>query len=116
VRILDLRALAEHGRDIDRFGSTGARHLTAAQIPGAGVLGIVELAPGGGLGRHAAVVTQLFVVVAGEGWVTGADGPRVPVSAGDGVLWETGEEHESGTNTGLTAVVLEAPGLTVPSL
>jgi hypothetical protein len=32
------------------------------------------------------------------------------------VLWETGEEHESGTNTGLTAVVLEAPGLTVPSL
>jgi hypothetical protein len=28
---------------------------------------------------------------------------------GDGVLWEPGEEHESGTTDGMVAVVVQTP-------
>ena len=66
------------------------------------------------MGRHTGRVAQAFVVVQGEGWVSGADGERRPVTAGTAVFWDAGEEHESGTDSGLTAIVVEAERL-VPS-
>lgn len=73
----------------------------------------IEVAAGGVVGRHPAVVAQLFVVVRGSGWVSGANGEREPVEAGDAVLWEQGEDHESGSETGMTALVIEAESLDV---
>ena len=73
---------------------------------------VAILAPDGLIGRHAAAVTQLFVVVEGSGWVAGADAERVEVAAGDAVLWDSGEEHEAGTDAGLVALVVESNALT----
>jgi quercetin dioxygenase-like cupin family protein len=72
---------------------------------------VIEIGPGGVVGQHPAVVAQLFVVVRGSGWVSGRDGEREPVSAGEAVLWEQGEEHESGSDEGMSALVLEAESL-----
>ncbi len=72
---------------------------------------VIEIEPGGVVGRHPAVVPQLFVVVSGSGWVSGSDGEREPVEAGGAVLWEQGEEHESGSEEGMTALVIEAGSL-----
>jgi quercetin dioxygenase-like cupin family protein len=69
---------------------------------------VIEIGPGGVVGRHPAVVAQLFTVVRGAGWVSGADGLRKVISAGEAVLWEQGEEHESGSDEGMTALVVEA--------
>jgi quercetin dioxygenase-like cupin family protein len=69
---------------------------------------VIEIGPGGVVGRHPAVVAQLFVVVRGTGWVSGADGLRIQISAGEAVFWEPGEEHESGSDEGMTALVVEA--------
>jgi quercetin dioxygenase-like cupin family protein len=69
---------------------------------------VIEIGPGGVVGRHPAVVAQLFVVVRGTGWVSGADGLRIQISAGEAVLWEPAEEHESGSDEGMTALVVEA--------
>ena len=69
---------------------------------------VIEIAPGGVVGRHPAVVAQLFVVVRGSGWVSGGDGEREPIMVGEAVLWEQGEEHESGSDSGMTAFVVEA--------
>jgi quercetin dioxygenase-like cupin family protein len=74
---------------------------------------VIEIAPGGLVARHPAVVPQLFVVARGSGWVSGADGEREPIRAGEAVLWERGEEHESGSDTGMTALVVEAESLAV---
>ncbi|WP_043464835.1 cupin domain-containing protein [Kitasatospora sp. MBT66] len=96
---------------VDRFDSTGA---TATRVAaGAGSVHVTCLAveAGGTIGTHPAPVDQLFLVIAGEGWVAGPDGHRVPVTAGDGVRWSPGEEHTSGTDHGLTALALEGPGL-----
>jgi quercetin dioxygenase-like cupin family protein len=74
---------------------------------------VIEIAPGGVVARHPAVVPQLYVVVRGSGWVSGAAGEHQPIEAGEAVLWEQGEEHESGSETGMTAVVIEAESMDV---
>ncbi|MER6395354.1 cupin domain-containing protein [Kitasatospora sp. NPDC001603] len=96
---------------VDRYDSLGA---TATPVAAGGEtvnLTCLVIEPGGTIGAHPAPVGQLFLVIAGDGWVAGADGQRVPVSAGDGVRWEPGEEHASGTATGLTALAVEGPSL-----
>jgi quercetin dioxygenase-like cupin family protein len=72
---------------------------------------VIEIAPGGVVARHPTVVPQLFVVVSGSGWVSGADGEREAIRAGKAVLWVQGEEHESGSDEGMTALVVEAESL-----
>jgi hypothetical protein len=52
-------------------------------------------------------------VVTGEGWVSGPDGNRIPITVGRAAFWGRGEEHEAGTDLGLTAVVLEGEDLSV---
>ena len=92
---------------IERYGSAGARATRVAAGNGEMQLTCLALAAGGVLGTHPAAATQLFLVVSGEGWVAGPDGQRVPVSAGWGVRWAAGEEHTSGTETGLVALAVE---------
>jgi quercetin dioxygenase-like cupin family protein len=92
-------------REIDRFGSTAARVRRLA--PEAHVV-VIEMGPRGTVGKHPAAAQQLFAVVRGSGWVAGADGVRHELRAGEAVLWDAGEEHESGSDLGLTALVVEA--------
>ena len=61
------------------------------------------------LPRHRATGPQLFAVVEGSGWVSGGGGGKVRVKAGQAAYWESGEEHESGTDRGMTAIVVECP-------
>jgi quercetin dioxygenase-like cupin family protein len=72
---------------------------------------VIEVGPGGVVGRHPAGVAQLFVVVSGSGWVSGADGERETIRSGEAVLWERGEEHESGSEEGMTVLAVEAETL-----
>ncbi len=105
VQILDLDAT--DGRAIDRFESQNARHQGVARLEGRGGVSLISLGASGVVGRHPAVVDQLFCVVDGQGWVSGADGSRVPVRAGQAVHWAAGEVHESGSESGMTALVVE---------
>ena len=66
-----------------------------------------HIGAGGFIPRHPAVGQQLFVVVAGEGWVSGEGGGKAPIKAGQAAFWEDGEPHESGTDTGMTVIVVE---------
>jgi quercetin dioxygenase-like cupin family protein len=113
VRVLDFdagRAFAISG-----FGSRSARASPLTLPDGDAHVVCLRIGAGGVLGRHPASVAQIFVVVEGEGWVSGTDGRRVAVTAGKAVYWEAGEEHESGTDSGMTAIVVEAERL-IPHL
>jgi mannose-6-phosphate isomerase-like protein (cupin superfamily) len=92
---------------IDRFGSHAASVNHLARVDGPGAVVAIRLGPGGKIGRHPAVRTQLFVVVDGAGLVSGDDGAQVAITAGQAALWEAGERHESFTATGMTAIVIE---------
>ncbi|MGF1431520.1 cupin domain-containing protein [Kitasatospora sp. LaBMicrA B282] len=98
---------------ITRYGSTGAAATPLAGGTGSYHLTCLSLGPGGTIGAHPAPIEQLFLVISGEGWIIGPDGIRLTISAGTAVLWSAGEEHTSGTDTHLTALALEGPGLGV---
>jgi quercetin dioxygenase-like cupin family protein len=108
-----VRFAAEDARPIADHGSTGFSISPLATSPGASFQAIVRLEPGGRIGRHPAVVRQLLAVVAGNGLVSGSDGVEHEVAIGEAAVWEPGEEHETRTDSGLTAVVIEADGLEI---
>ena len=95
-------------REVTAPGSTSAR---VRRLSAEAHTVVIEIAPGGVVARHPAVVTQLFVVVHGSGWVSGATAEREAIQAGEAVLWDQGEEHESGSDEGMTALVVEAKSL-----
>ncbi len=68
---------------------------------------VMHVPPGGLIARHPAAGPQMLAVVAGAGWVAGDDGRRRSVGAGYGAVWDTGEEHETGSESGMTAVCIE---------
>jgi len=95
------RAITEHD-------SRGATIAGVARASGEVGVALLRLDPGGVLGLHPAVGAQLFLVVAGEGRVRGADEEPQPITVGTAALWEDGELHETTSETGLTAVIVEA--------
>ena len=68
---------------------------------------LIRIPPGGTIGRHPASASQLFAVVTGSAWVSGADGVGHTIEAGYGAVWEAGEDHEARSPHGATAVCIE---------
>jgi quercetin dioxygenase-like cupin family protein len=100
---------ADLGRRITRFGSdfviSRLFHSPDLHVE------CMSLGPGGLIGMHRASTAQLLAVVEGEGWIRGEDGPKTSISAGGAVFWEQGEMHETGTDSGLVAIVVETAAL-----
>lgn len=103
---------AERGRELDGFGSAAFRLAPIAGLDD-GRVACVHLGAGGRIGRHEAAGPQVLAVVAGSGTVSGADGVELPVAAGLAAVWEEGEEHETRSDGGLTAIVIEGVRLDV---
>jgi quercetin dioxygenase-like cupin family protein len=72
---------------------------------------IFRLEAGGCIRRHPATVPQILAVFEGSGRVSAAGGEFEPIRAGEAVFWAEGEEHEMVSDEGMTALVLESPGL-----
>jgi quercetin dioxygenase-like cupin family protein len=98
-------------RPITDHGSTGATVTPLARSATVSTVRI-ELEAGGLLGMHVAPVGQLFLVVEGSGWTRTPDTPAQPIEVGTVVYWSPGELHETGTETGLAAIIVEGEGLT----
>ena len=98
-------------RLISAHGSIGLHATRIASGDGGVAVTCLAVRPGGTIGAHPATGDQLFLVIAGSGWVAGADGIRRPIQAGQGARWAAGEVHTSGTDTSLTALVVEGPSL-----
>jgi quercetin dioxygenase-like cupin family protein len=71
----------------------------------------MRLAAGGLIGLHQASCPQLLAIVEGEGWFRGKDEPRTYIRAGEAIFWDAGEWHETGSDVGLVALVIESPHL-----
>ena len=71
---------------------------------------IFRVAPGGRLVRHPATFPQILAVLEGSGEVSGADGVVEPIAAGE-AFWHEGEEHETKSEVGLTALIIEGESL-----
>jgi len=74
-------------------------------------IGCMYLQEDGIIGYHEAAVPQLFLVMSGEGWVVGNEGIKRRIIQGEAAFWERGEGHETTTETGLAAIVIESEEL-----
>jgi quercetin dioxygenase-like cupin family protein len=72
---------------------------------------VFRVAPGGRIARHPATYAQILAVLDGSGKVSGAGGVDEQIAAGEAVFWPAGEEHDTKTDTGLTALIIEGDGL-----
>jgi quercetin dioxygenase-like cupin family protein len=108
---MEIRPLDEcPSRALSEFGSSGAVISFVAGCENASIVRM-ELGPGGCVGSHVAPTEQLFIVLAGAGRVRSGDAAPNAVRAGDVVSWTAGEAHETTTDSGLVALVVESPGL-----
>jgi len=100
------------GRPIDQFDSVAAVISPIQRMSGQVQIGCMHIGPGGTVGYHQAVPKQLFLVVQGDGWVRSSDQPEpLAIHAGQAAFWESGEWHASGSDSGMTAIVIESETL-----
>lgn len=64
------------------------------------------------IGYHQATAPQLLLVLNGEGYVRDEANIYYAVQPGDAVFWKKGEYHETKTDIGMTAIVIESENLT----
>jgi quercetin dioxygenase-like cupin family protein len=69
--------------------------------------------PGGEIGPHEAGFGQLLLALAGDGWVAGGDGERLPLAEGEAAFIRRGEIHSKGSETGMTALMVQVRDLTL---
>lgn len=97
---------------ISAYESQGAYALSLGDGRGEGHVYRIRIEPGGAIGPHAAGFGQLFLVVGGSGWISGGDAVRYPLAAGQGAWIARGEVHAKGSDTGLTAIMVQLTELT----
>ncbi|MGC3791260.1 cupin domain-containing protein [Priestia aryabhattai] len=101
----------EHGKKIEKYQSHLATYVKITQTNKAAKIGYMYIEGEGTVGYHEAPITQLFIVVEGEGWVTGEDQKRISIKSGEVALWEKGEWHMSGSEEGMAAIVIQSEAL-----
>lgn len=104
----------EIGKRISKFNSDFIISRII-QTEKAAHIGCMYLKEKGIMGYHQAVVPQILLIMAGEGYVRGEKNEYFKVEAGDAVFWEKDEWHETKTTNGLTAIVIESEELTPSS-
>ncbi len=101
----------EHSKKVEKYQSHLATYVKMARTNEAATIGYMYIEGEGTIGHHQAPISQLFIVVEGEGWVTGENQKRISIKRGEAVLWEKGEWHTSGSETGMTAIVIQSEEL-----
>jgi quercetin dioxygenase-like cupin family protein len=104
----------ESAEPIERFESRRAWSRRLGDGQGEAHVYAIHFDAGGEIGPHEAGFDQLFVVVRGSGWGSGADGVRVPLREGQSALFRRGELHAKGSEVGMTALMIQVSDLTVP--
>ena len=105
VKIIDCSE--ERAEPIERFESVGASSVRLGDGHGEAHVYCIRFEPGGKIGQHPTGFGQLFLVVDGAGWVSGQDGVRVELAAGQGAYFPRGELHAKGSDVGMTAIMIQ---------
>jgi quercetin dioxygenase-like cupin family protein len=102
----------EHAVPITAYHSRVASSQPLGDGHGEAHVHAVHFGPGGYIGPHPAGFGQLFCAMAGVGWVAGADGVRHELRTGQAAIFARGELHSKGSDTGLTALIVQIADLT----
>ena len=111
---------ARAGDEGKLYGSIGAGDVVEAvkKFTGVGLDRevIVLPEPVREIGLHEASFDQLFVVVTGEGWASDGANTRFTLAPQTGVFIRKGESHAKGSESGLTALIVQGEKLVLDAL
>lgn len=99
-----------HGKNISQFNSKFIMSRIINTDASASI-GCMYLEENGIIGYHQAVVPQLLLILDGEGYVRNEQEQYFKVQTGDAIFWEKDEWHETKSDKGLTAIVIESEQL-----
>ncbi len=68
---------------------------------------LVRFEAGGEIGEHPTGFAQLLLVIEGSGWAAGSDGRKVDLESGEGVIFDRDEMHSKGSDSGMTALMIQ---------
>ena len=97
----------EVGKNIDLYDSSSFVISKIVRVFKDAFVHCAYLGVNGVIGYHQTTGDQLFLVVHGEGWVRGEESERTPTKAEQAAYWKKDEWHESGTETGMTVILIE---------
>lgn len=97
----------QQAKPIELFESVRACSARLGDGDGEAHVYCVRFGPAGKIGQHTTGFGQLFLVIEGSGWVSGQDGKRVELSAGQGAYFPRGETHSKGSEVGMTAIMIQ---------
>ncbi|MFJ5758703.1 cupin domain-containing protein [Neobacillus sp. NPDC093182] len=100
----------ESGKSISMFNSNFIMSRII-QTNKAASIGCMHLGENGLIGYHQAAGPQLLLILKGEGLVSIDQKEYFKVQPGDAVFWEKDEWHETKSENGLTAIVIESEEL-----
>lgn len=108
VQAVQLDAFGSHGVTINHPIDPASDQTVPAILRSSGAAHVVTalLEPGGKIGRHPATRPQLLMVITGTLQITG-DSRFLELAAGQAVLFELGEQHESVASTTVTLAIME---------
>jgi quercetin dioxygenase-like cupin family protein len=91
---------------VESYGSQSTASVHLGSGSGESHAYVLHFEAGGEIGEHETGFGQLFVVVGGAGWVvSGSD--RYEVELGDAVFLPRGVMHAKGSESGMTAVMIQ---------
>ena len=97
---------SEVGKEDEPFGSVKAIIARVLQLDDRAEINAVYIHPGEHLSVHQVMTQQLLLLVNGEGWVKDKSGAKMAVTQGQAIFWGESELPESGTESGMTAVII----------
>jgi quercetin dioxygenase-like cupin family protein len=89
-----------------------ASSLKLAEGAGEAHAYVIYFEPGGIIGPHEAGYGQILFAVAGGGWVAGADDQRIAIAEGEAAFISRGEVHSKGSESGMTALMVQMRDMT----
>ncbi len=102
---------ADVAEAIEGYESRSASSVALGDGTGEAHVYCLHIEPGGLIGRHPTGFGQLLLVVDGEGWAEGEDGLRVALRTGEAAYFAKGETHAKGSESGMTAVMVQVDSL-----
>ena len=97
----------ESGKHITHYNSNFFIN-PLVQLDSESKIALFNLKENGLIGYHQAAVPQLLIVLEGEGYVRSDESEFIKLSFGEAVLWTAGEWHETKSENGMLALVIES--------
>jgi quercetin dioxygenase-like cupin family protein len=110
-----LRFDAANAAPITDYESKRVRSAEFATGEGEAHAYMIFFEPGGEIGPHEAGFGQIVFAASGNGWVARGDGVRVTLPQGHAAFIRRGETHAKGSDTGMTALMLQVRDLSPPA-